>query len=283
MDIQNIQFQLRRRRLDEIFDFAFYIFRENLGRYIKLLGVPAIFFVAFNIAIIFLMNAMNSAEDEFSVFSPEHVGMVLLLFAQRSLYSLLMTAYNGYLLFDEKPSLKQVWKDVWKIAPLYFWHQVILRSIYLFIGGGTLLLPWRSAVVHFFKSEVMVLEKLTGKNMRQRLAAISRGQGDRTLLFLFFDSFLFLFYIVVIVFAYNSVIELLVLHELFWWLDASFSNMLLSPPIQFLILPYLIFHSQAKFVFYIDARSLREGWDVELNLIRGAHDTLGGPLEEPGV
>lgn len=280
MDIQNIQFQLRRRRLDEIFDFGFMILRENLLRYVRLLALPVVVFLAMNFSLLYLLH---SDETEFEFFSSQHLLIFVFVFAQRGVYSLLLTVYNGYLLFDERPDLKMVWQEALRVGLGYVWHQIILRGLYLIFLPWTLILPWRSSIVHFFKTEVMLLEKLRGTNMRQRLTAMSRGQGDRTILFHLMDGLLFLFYMMIASFTYNSVLEIFVLNQLSWWSDSHLSYFLLSPPVHILILPYLIYHSVVKFLFYIDARSLREGWDVELNLLRGAQQTLGGSLEDPAA
>ncbi|MCB1321079.1 MAG: hypothetical protein KDK34_12540, partial [Leptospiraceae bacterium] len=77
-------------------------------------------------------------------------------------------------------------------------------------------------------------------------------------------------------FGWQFLLEIFNIHKLYWWLDAGslFKGSLLYAPVTHVFLfIYFVYHSVAKFLYYIDTRSLREGWDVELALVRGVRET----------
>lgn len=270
MNIHNIQIHLRNRSLDEIFDFSFLLLRKNLMQYIKLLIVPILVFAGFNIVFPLIFDYTDTKQD---FDGPAQYFMISLLFFEKTIISIFLVIHNGHFLFNHKPSKRKIWMEVIKSAPRYIWHQVILRGLYILILPWTIILPWRSSINHFFKSEVILLEKLEGPKMNQRLSVMSHGHNDRILLFWFFDLLFFISYLFVFYLTYNQILSIFQLDDRYWWLDANLKYMFLSPPVIILFLPYFIFHSIAKFLFYIDTRSQREGWDIELQLLRGLGHT----------
>ncbi len=269
LDIRNIQYQLRPRRLDEVFDFALLVIRRHLGLFLLVGLPPVILFTALNTVLIFYLNGGWLDEPESS--SWLHLFVLVLLFFERSVLALPVLLLNGTLLFDDRPRLRQILRTSLSVYPRYLMHQAVLRSVLCVGLGWTIIAPWWAVVTHFFKSEVIALERLQGAQIGRRLSAMTAGQNERTFGFLIIDAAFFVLVVLAASYGWNYLLDTLKLAERYWWLDAQ--PMLLAPIMHVFILSYAIFHTTAKFLFYIDSRSLREGWDVELSLVKGIRET----------
>ncbi|MCR9141314.1 MAG: hypothetical protein NXI24_03620 [bacterium] len=209
--------------------------------------------------------------DELEWLSWTHLGLLLLLLSQRSLIHLPVLLLNGSLLFDPRPNLREIFANALRFFPRYLWSQAILLPVQTVVFCWTFVLPWRAMIAHFFRGEVIVLERLKGRDMIRRLDAMSVGQGERNVGFVFLNGLIFLLYLGATGFGFNVLLGMASLADRFWWLDAGFS--LFSPIIHFFFLAYGVFQATAKFLFYIDSRSLREGWDIELTMVKGVRET----------
>lgn len=260
---------MRRRRLDEIFDFALLVIRRHLGLFLIVGLPPVILFTALNTALIFYIHGSWIDRPESS--SWLHLGVLVVLFFERSVLALPVLLLNGTLLFDDRPRLWQIFRTSLAVYPRYLAHQALLRSVLCVGFGWTIIAPWWAIITHFFKSEVIALERLQGAQIGRRLSAMTAGQTERTYGFLMIDGAFFVLVLLAASYGWNYLLDTLKLAERFWWLDAQ--PMLLAPVMHVFILGYAIFHTTAKFLFYIDSRSLREGWDVELSLVKGIRET----------
>ncbi|MCB1173303.1 MAG: hypothetical protein KDK39_07060 [Leptospiraceae bacterium] len=274
MDIRNIQFELRQRRMDEVFDFALYVMRHNLWHYTSLLIGPVLLFGACNIAWSWYWYQL---EEELLFWSGPHFSLIALLFLQKSLIAHLLILYNGMFLFNEKPSRRSVWLGFWRSLLRYGWHQIIVRMTWIFGLAWTLFFPARSLVTHFFKSEVILLEQLKGREMRERLRYLGRTHIERSIVFIAMELIFFIVWLLLGAFGYNQLVGLFDMQDFSWWTSANLEQGFLSPVVGLLCLPWFVFHSIAKFIYYIDARAEREGWAIEIQLLRGLqNDPLQG-------
>ncbi len=268
MDIRNIQYRLRRRRLDEIFDFAALLMRTHLRSYL-LIAAPliAVFFVA-NSALIY---AVGEPDDGVSWENALQFYMTLLVFAECTALSLPLTLLNGRLLFEDRPGLGRIWRESLQLLPIFFWKQVVVRLAWIVPLGVTLIGPYRALIHNFFQNEAIALERLRGKQLNVRLGAMAAGLAERSFAFLLIAGPLYLLLVLIVWFGWNNLLGALDLEDRFWWLDASYS--LCSPIVNLATLCFAVYHNAARFLYYVDSRSLREGWDVELALVKGVRDT----------
>ena len=260
---------MRRRRLDEIFDLAALVLRDHLRLFLLVCVPPIVVFTAANTTIVLWLGRNGGDELEWS--SWEHLGLLFLIFFERSLLALPLLLLNGNLLFDQHPKLSTIFVSSLRIYPRYLWSRAVVLPVQTVLLAWTFVIPWRALVTHFFKSEVIVLERLRGAAMSKRLSAIATGQGERNVGFLIMDLSVFVLFLSAVGFGFNVLLEMLSLNDRYWWLDARFS--LFSPVMHFFIFVYSVYHTAAKFLYYIDSRSLREGWDIELTLVKGIRET----------
>lgn len=209
--------------------------------------------------------------DELEWLSWPHLGLLLLLMFQRSVVSLPVLLLNGNLLFDSRPKLREILWNSLRLYPRYLWSQGVLWLLQCVVLVWTFVLPWRALISHFFRGEVIVLERLGGADMRRRLGAMAAGQGERTVAFVILDAVFFALYLLAVAYAFNVTLGMASLDGRFWWLDADIT--LFSPVMHLFVLLYYPLHTTAKFLYYIDSRSQREGWDIELTMIKGVRET----------
>ena len=268
MDIRNIQYELRDRSLSEIFDFGALVVRENLRPFLAMLGLALLVFLPLNAWILFSNHA---SEGEPEWWSGLHLALLGLVLIEDSILNFALVLLNGNLLFHHSPPLREVLAGSRPLFWRYIWHQVALRTFYLILLPWALVTVWRSLIVHLFKGEVLLLEKLKGSQARERLAAMNAGQSDRSMLFQLMALLALGAFVLVGAYAWNSLIEIFPLADRFWWLEMDFS--LRRPLTHVLIFAFSAYYSVVRFLYYIDTRSHREGWDVELALTRGVRET----------
>ena len=95
LDVRNIQYRLRRRRLDEIFDFATLVLRNHLASFLMLVAPIVGLCFALNAGLIAWLGRYGP--DELEWLSWPHLGLLLLLMFQRSVVSLPVLLLNGNL------------------------------------------------------------------------------------------------------------------------------------------------------------------------------------------
>ena len=269
MNIQNIQYQLRPRRLDEIFDFALLIIRKNFGTF--LLWSAPVFLVLFGINL-FILSAWSGESARLSFYSGEQLLPALLLIAEYPLFALPVILLNGNLVFEEKPGFKKSFQGFFGYIFTYITHVVFLRLLLVTFLAPFIVSLWFGMIRNFFISEVILLERLKGSRIGRRLTAMSHRTNDRTFAFWFLDAGLFLGFLLIGGYTWNYLIETANLAGAYWFLELNYFS-LLSPINHLLIMSYWIFRTTARFLFYLDTRSLLEGWDIELMLIKGVRDT----------
>lgn len=266
MEIRNIQYRLRRRRLDEVFDFALLVLRTHLARFILYAAPGFLLLVGFNISLLILTDSVGE-----SFWSARHLSFLLLVLAEQPLFALPLVLLNGNLVFDSRPPVGQVFGGVLRLLPGYFLRAFVWRTALLSVLAPSIVAVWRGAVHQFFLAEVLLLERLRGRDVGRRLGALTRVRAERTVAFLLLDVTLAICFVVCAGYAYNLLLGAVGLDDVPEHWRAGYD--LLSPITHIFVFAYLVFHSTAKFLFYLDLRSQSEGWDVELMLLKGVQDT----------
>lgn len=269
MNIQDIRYRLRKRRLDEIFDFSLLIIRRNFSL-MTLYALPAIILIV-GLNILILTYLQNRAGDEGSHSGAQQLLLFGLVLFEQPLFALPLILLNGNLVFAKRPSFRDVFSDLLQVLPAYIFRTVLLRTILYTVLAPFIVPIWLSLGRDFFQSEVILLEKLKGRQITRRLSALSWRHTGRNLSFLSMDVTVAMFFVGSGLFAWNQIIDLFGLGQTHWLLRGEVS--LFSPIVHLLIFVYAVFHTATKFLYYIDIRSQLEGWDIELMLIKGIRET----------
>lgn len=268
MEIRNIQYRLRRRRLDEVFDFAVLVLRTHFLRFVAYSLPGALLLAGLNIWLLFALDL-----HEGDAIGWPALGIVCLLIVEQSLFAFPLVLLNGNLVFDSAPSLSQVFSGWSRLLLRYLGRVVLVRTSLMTYLAPMLVTAYRGFVHHFFLPEVLLLERLSGRDVNRRLGALARGRADRTVVFILLDLVLGAVFVICATYSYNLLTSAVGLDDLHPLFQARVS--LLSPMMHVFIFIYFAFHSTAKFLFYLDIRSLLEGWDIELMLLKGVQDTDG--------
>lgn len=298
MDIRNIQYELRPRRMLEIFDFAVLVVMRRPGPFLTFTLPFVLVCVAANTA---LMSLFADPDDGLEWWHWLSWLLPWILFQQMQLLSLPLTLINGRLLFEEELRPGQIFREAVALLPQFAYHQLFWRgslaalfaapfvmihvlhrywhdadlggymALEVAIGLVALVAGWRALLSQIFRGEVLALERLERPLMRRRMRTLAAGNADRSLGFRLLELSLLFLAMSAVSLSWNFALEGLEFHGRHWWLDASFVP--LSPPMQLLLFIFFAYHCTARFLYYIDSRSLREGWDLELGLIRGVRDT----------
>ena len=140
---------------------------------------------------------------------------------------------------------------------------VIPYFIQLTILAPTVIALWNVLIRGFYRPEVLYLEGLRGKDLRTRLGSLTSAL--QVLTFWVFHIILFFVFTYLCIVFLENVMELIRLENY----DIYVAYSMASPAFIFLILLYSIFFAVSRFLFYVDARTALEGWDLELQFIRG--------------
>ena len=259
--------------MDEVFDFALLVIRTHFLKFVAYAAPAFLLFVGLNAALLFLTDTYYG-----KFWSSAHFWMAVLVLLEQPLFALPLVLLNGNLVFDSRPPARQVLGDLPRLLPRYLLRAALLRTSLLTFLAPTLITIWRGAVHQFFLAEVLLLERLSGRDVNRRLSALTRGRSDRTVAFLLLDIVLAVCFVTCATYSYNLLLEALGLHDAHPLFRAGYN--LLSPSAHVFLFLFLTVHSTAKFLFYLDLRSLLEGWDIELLLLKGIQDTdaaSGGP------
>lgn len=264
MDVSRIRFELRKRRLDEIFEFGLVILKNHIALFLKLTAPYLFLFFALNGFLIYFLEVTVGGEGaEAGTF---FVITALLVF-EICFIDLLLVVLNSRLLFSKELKVSTVYSDR-KGWIHFFFKGVILRGSLLTFLSPFLVTLWFGLFRYFFVAETIVLEQLSGKALGKRLSTLTSRANIFSFWILTFVVF-FIYYIV----AYNLASEVVSLTGIKaepWLISFSPASILMQP----VILAYVIYHSTVKFLFYIDTRSHIEGWDLELQLRRGLNQSL---------
>ena len=270
MNAGNIQLRLKRRRLDDIFDFALLFLRENALPFLKFVLPTILFFTLLNTWLIHVLReAGDSATPEWKSF--EHLALFALLIAEMPLIHFPVTLISGALVFSEKPRFRDIFRGFGRLGIRYFFHAVIWRTALYTVFAPLLITLWIGFVRKFFLEEVILLERLRGKDIRRRLATLSSARSDRIIGFLILNAGLALVLFSLTLYSWSILLALLKVNIPHWTLDYSWS--FLFPLTHVLFFFYAVFHAAAKFIFYLDVRSQLEGWDIEILLRQGARES----------
>lgn len=258
LDVRRIQYELRKRRAEEILDFAFVVIREKLGQIIRILLPVMILFLLVDAGLILLLETSSEGD-------PEVVQILMLpvLMLQVMMLQIPIFHMNARWLFEADVKDRTIWKDTFRTLFPFIFRIVIPYFIQLTILAPLLITIWNVLIRGFYRPEVLFLEGLRGKDMRKRISSLTSALQ----VFTFWLFHLILFWIAIfLAFSFfEAVFEILRIQNYESYTSFSLSSLLFI----FLVFCYSIFFAVSRFLFYVDARTFLEGWDLELQFIRG--------------
>ncbi|MCB1137267.1 MAG: hypothetical protein KDK23_00875 [Leptospiraceae bacterium] len=257
LDVRRIQYELRKRRADEILDFAFVVIREKMGQIVRITAPFILAFLALNMALVYLIRA--SGEQESGVIQLLLLPVVLLelMVLQVPLFHM-----NARWLFEEKVADRTIWKDTGRTF-LPFLGRIILPYLIQLVLAPLLLPLWNVLIRSFYRPEVLFLEGLRGRDLRRRISSLT--SAFQVFTFWIFHAVLFWVAMYLSLTFCEAILELLRVQN--YQQFTAFN--LASPLFLLLLMLYSVFFAVSRFLFYVDARTYLEAWDLELQLIRG--------------
>lgn len=127
MQLDNTRIAVRERNLLETFDLALHVVREFWRPWLACSLLAIIPLAVLNYALIGWMANVEFGEEEFPL--RYYWTMAVLIYLEAPLASTLVVGYLGPAVFLERPSIRQVLREVLRFAPQLTLCQVVLRGV----------------------------------------------------------------------------------------------------------------------------------------------------------
>ncbi len=282
MELDQTRIAIRERAMLEILDLSLHVMRCYARPMLVMFAIGVVPFIVLNYFLIGWM-ADIAWEEEFPY--GFMWSMFVLVYVQAPLASVFATCYLGQAVFQQRPSIRHVIHDVWKLSHRILWCQVCLRGVGVICVLFFMIERYREYpgtqefVIHVlvlcilivrsfrpFINEIIVLEKnplrsanemmQTVKLRSDRLHKPSSGE-------LFSKSLgSMLLGVIIWMGVYGAIL----------FLSGVFLNSWRQGPIIItwcypLSLWIVVFYfTVVRFLCYLDLRIRQEGWEVELKL-----------------
>ena len=282
---------IRERGLLETLDLALQILRQHAGPLIVTFALGFVPLMLINHVLLgWLMDAEFREgwylEDEFSAVARFLWDMTALVVIEAPLASIFTTAYLGKVVFLDRPSIGEVFRDVTTLLPRVAWTQLLLRGTAVawllcltldrygefdvftefFLLGGLAGYAMLIRALRPYINEIVLLERnplratapeaITVSKRNSQLHAPSSGD----LLARWLGSALFAVLLTVSVLGTFVFLYGVFLNE---WKLQPFMFVWAYPLSMWLVAGYM---SVVRFLNYIDLRIRHEGWEVELRM-----------------
>jgi len=292
VQLDNTRIAVRERNLLETFDLALHVVREFWRPWLACSLLAILPLAVLNYALIGWMADIDYAEDYIPF--RFYWTMSLLVYLEAPLASSLVIGFLGPAVFMERPSVRQVLREVMQFAPQLTLCQLLLRGI---LPAWLLLLTLDRYDVNIFVevfllpglaiyatvvralrpniSEIILLEKnpLRAKNPNQltigKRSAHLHDPSASDLFGRWIGSAMLCALLVGIVFT-TLVVAVGVLFS--QWLPGWYTAEFLYPAALWTVAAFM---SVVRFLNYLDLRIRHEGWEVEL-LMRAEGMRLAG-------
>jgi hypothetical protein len=292
VQLDNTRIAVRERNLLETFDLALHVVREFWRPWLACSLLAIIPLALLNYALIGWMADVEYADEEF----PFRFlwTMSILVYLEAPLASTFVIGYLGPAVFMEKPTIRQVLREVLQFAPQLVLCQLLLRGILpvwlllltidryevnVFVEGFLIpAIAFYATIVRALRpniSEIILLEKNplrakgSGAITIGKRSAYLHDPSAGDLIGRWVGSAALALLLVGIVFGTLTTASAVLLSD--WWLE-WFSVQLLYPAALWIVVAYI---SVVRFLNYLDLRIRHEGWEVEL-LMRAEGLRLAG-------
>ena len=254
MNIDRTTIAVRERGLFELFDLALLVGRRHFWQILALMVVSTAPFIAFNW---WLLSGREL--DQWWTWYP----LLLLLAVQSPFATAPLTAYLGTALFDQHPRIGVALRQA-----LATWWQLLLIGLY---RGLLSLLPLLLVLSPPHAVEVAMLERGRLRATWRRANALREVWTGEWILHLLVVAPLFVIGVTSLIDAVLMVSSVLAHAEVAYpdehWRHFNPGSSLAPHVAAWVMLTYL---AVVRFLSYIDLRTRREGWAVDLALRRAA-------------
>ncbi|MBW7859315.1 MAG: hypothetical protein H3C43_13720, partial [Leptonema sp. (in: Bacteria)] len=248
MNYGEIRLNLKQRSLFEILDLS-----------VLLLKVSVRILWPFYIGLSVLWIVLNLFVFDVKIdreFVPFFLLIGYLLF--RYFMQVVFVLFFGRFIFSDQVSLSQVWADLRQIGLFKTIGLSVFRFIKWLIGLVTLILLWFILIYRFFDYEYWLLERISGKALRQRLKSFRPKRVIPFRLLHLVLQWVFVGLAVFTVFLIDKTINK-VAESSIPVVGILFTSLLIYEP----------FFIVSRFLLYIQERIDAEGWDIGLLFEQG--------------
>lgn len=254
MNIDRTTIAVRERSLFELFDLALLVVWRHFWQVLTLMAISSAPFVVFNW---WLLSGHEL--DQWWTWYP----LLLLLAVQSPFVTAPLTAYLGTALFDQRPRIGMA-----LLQALATWWQLLLIGLY---RGLLALLPVLLVLSPPHAVEVAMLERGRLRATWRRANALREAWSGEWILHLLVAAPLFVIGVTCLIDAVLMINSVLAHAEIDWaeenWRHYNPGSSWAPHVASWVMLTYL---AAVRFLSYIDLRTRREGWAVDLALRRAA-------------
>jgi hypothetical protein len=254
MNIDRTTIVVRERKIPELYDLALLVLRRHFWALSLLALIGCTPFLLFNWWLL-----SGHGDDDWWTWYP----FLLLVAVEAPLATAPIAAYLGTALFDEKP---RVAAALWQA--LARWWPLLLFGLY---RGLLALFPVLLVFYPPHATEVSVLERQAMKATWRRANALRTVWSSEWVIHLMIAGPLLALGVLCVIDAMQTIVSLLMHADLLGEDDshsAYLPGMSFAPHVAtWLVIAYL---AVVRFLSYIDLRTRREGWEIDLALRRAA-------------
>lgn len=291
MQLDKTRIAIRERGLLETFDLALHVVRHHAGALIATSALGALPMMLINQV---LLGWMLEAEfRETGLFSEEAAtifrylwDMTLLVVLEAPLSSVFTTAFLGKIVFVDRPSITEVFRDVIFLLPRVFWCQLVVRAVapawlllltlerysdfnaaieFLLLGGLT---AWSVGMRAFrpFINEIVLLERNPLRASSPGTLTVGRrsmqlhAPSGADLLARWTGSAFFAVLLTMAVWGCFVCLAGVFFNN---WRPGTVMSGYLLPLSMWIVAGYM---TVVRFLSYLDLRIRHEGWEVELRM-----------------
>ena len=254
MRLEDMTVAVRVRTPFELYDLALQLCRRYWWQLLLLGGVGGIPWA--------LMIAVTATMAESEI---QLLCAAWLLFALAPLMVAPVTVFIGQAMFSTAPSWRHAMAQAW-LSSVRLVPSVVRRGVCALIP---IFLPWARA----YHNEVVLLERQGWGAAGKRAGALNRAGMESQMLHLLFGALVMALTVWIAFGTFSAVVGLWSSGSIFGledvWFEDAWQPFLLLPIVLATVIG-MVFMAVVRFCAYIDLRTRREGWDLELELRRAA-------------
>jgi hypothetical protein len=257
VQLDHTRIAVRERDYLDILDMSLHVIRAYAGRLAAAWAMGVLPVAALNVWL--LATWMQSGEELDSVSEYGYMMLILTIW-EMPLATAPLTSYLGQAIFDERPRLSRVVRDVAGSLPQLVWYQVVVRGLL-----SPLFFTWFFLfAARPYTNEVILLERnpffggrRKGITTGRRNSAIHAGLWGEL-----FGRWLVSVAVGLLLFGSIYGSFMIAMGVLFsTWESSTMTHIVVTQAACWLVIGYF---TVVRFLSYLDLRIRREGWEVEL-------------------
>jgi hypothetical protein len=257
VQLDDTRIAVRERDYLDILDMSLHVIRAYAGRLAAAWAMGVLPVAALNV---WLLATWTQSGEELDSASEYGYTMLALMIWEMPLATAPLTLYLGQAIFDDRPRLRRVVRDLWGSLGQLVWYQVVVRGVM----SGLFVTWFYLFTARPYANEVILLERNPFFAGRTRAITTSRRNSA---LHAGMWSDLFGRWVV------SIIVGLLLLGSIYGsftigvgvlfsvWESSAMTHFIVFQATCWLVVGYF---TVVRFLSYLDLRIRREGWEVEL-------------------